>query len=416
MSSSSQPPEAPASSSTSYSTSTPQRFAYASLSYEGKGIRLLRLHFQPEENGQLSCTLQDYDLTSKPEYKALSYTWGDALPVENIFINGRKFAIRNNLYQFLRVKSGEEGFCNTGLLWIDQLCIDQTNHKERSHQVGQMADIFESATEVIVWLGLPFPGSDLVIDSFEAPPGIWFLGLEINDVAPWRHFLALEYWNRLWVCQELLLASAISVQLGLRSWNWDCMASFAKCWKLMADSIEESQHFRFIGLFRWRDIGKGNGFTWEEALFVTAGCQCQELVDHVYGVLSIIKPELRIDVDYTTPKLSTWALVCRKESESMIKGRMFHYEEAKRLVSLMYLLWRRLELPFVAGEFPMYAKYLKGELTRKWVRTKAPWWYVGRRHWNKFMIQYCTAYFVWDIQRERPKMFPKHTSIVVPLD
>ncbi|KAK8005975.1 hypothetical protein PG991_012272, partial [Apiospora marii] len=37
--------------------------------------------------------------------------------------------------------------------WIDALCIDQANDREKGHQVGQMKDVYEKAERVIIWLG-----------------------------------------------------------------------------------------------------------------------------------------------------------------------------------------------------------------------------------------------------------------------
>lgn len=43
--------------------------------------------------------------------------------------------------------------CLTGYLWIDQICIDQDDMNERSHQVKLMGQIYTSCTRVLVWLG-----------------------------------------------------------------------------------------------------------------------------------------------------------------------------------------------------------------------------------------------------------------------
>ncbi|ENH72736.1 Heterokaryon incompatibility protein 6, OR allele [Fusarium oxysporum f. sp. cubense race 1] len=39
------------------------------------------------------------------------------------------------------------------MLWVDALCIDQTNIKERGHQVNRMGEIYKKADKVVVWLG-----------------------------------------------------------------------------------------------------------------------------------------------------------------------------------------------------------------------------------------------------------------------
>ena len=42
-------------------------------------------------------------------------------------------------------------------IWIDAICINQSdkqsNMEEKNHQVGMMGEIYQSATEVLVWLG-----------------------------------------------------------------------------------------------------------------------------------------------------------------------------------------------------------------------------------------------------------------------
>jgi len=39
------------------------------------------------------------------------------------------------------------------VFWIDALCIDQNNTKEKNHQVKQMGKIYANAYRVVSWLG-----------------------------------------------------------------------------------------------------------------------------------------------------------------------------------------------------------------------------------------------------------------------
>jgi hypothetical protein len=41
----------------------------------------------------------------------------------------------------------------TDLLWVDTICIEQQNARERAQQVSMMGWIYGAAEEVIVWLG-----------------------------------------------------------------------------------------------------------------------------------------------------------------------------------------------------------------------------------------------------------------------
>lgn len=76
-------------------------------------------------------------------------------------INDCTFFVTENLYS---------GFWNLGkvhvdkVLWIDAICIDQDNQKERGHQLGQMQNIYENAEEVIVWFGDRKNLTDMAMD------------------------------------------------------------------------------------------------------------------------------------------------------------------------------------------------------------------------------------------------------------
>ncbi|KAK7184861.1 eukaryotic translation initiation factor [Paraphaeosphaeria sporulosa] len=38
------------------------------------------------------------------------------------------------------------------LLWVDQICINQSNDQEKTHQVRMMPEIYAKADKAIVWL------------------------------------------------------------------------------------------------------------------------------------------------------------------------------------------------------------------------------------------------------------------------
>lgn len=98
----------------------------------------------------------------------LSYVWnfrpmaviGD-YENRSLLLNGRKFEVRENLFEFLHMarssglKDGTDEYqidLRTPL-WIDAICIDQSNLSERALQVAQMGDIYSYASHVHIWLG-----------------------------------------------------------------------------------------------------------------------------------------------------------------------------------------------------------------------------------------------------------------------
>lgn len=101
---------------------------------------------------EIHCNTSAHSLESPPEYEALSYVWGDPeKPKPVIHLNGiTNFPITANLFRALRQLRYED---RPRRMWIDQLCINQTDHEERRSQVRQMSFIFERAQRVCLWLG-----------------------------------------------------------------------------------------------------------------------------------------------------------------------------------------------------------------------------------------------------------------------
>lgn len=112
-------------------------------------IRLVRL-LKDQRQDKIHCQLFHAPLANNPIYKALSYAWGSPRATRPILVNGYQHSVTVNLELALRRLQQFDGDL---ILWIDALCINQSNNPERTKQVTLMHDIFSSAEEVIVYLG-----------------------------------------------------------------------------------------------------------------------------------------------------------------------------------------------------------------------------------------------------------------------
>lgn len=140
-------------------------------------IRLLRI-VKGDTSHAGTFELCEFPRLRAPSYTALSYEWGDGWgrrtrvvevaedPSERgskrlalldvsrtcILIDGSAFLARPNL-----------GLCldhirqhlKTEYLWIDAICINQTDDQEKNIQVREMGTTYHQAEMVIAWLGLP---------------------------------------------------------------------------------------------------------------------------------------------------------------------------------------------------------------------------------------------------------------------
>lgn len=170
-------------------------FIYTSLDTAQPCIRLVRLI---AGHGPIQCQIFDSylpaatsnaHLTTAIPYEALSYTWGGTEKTETIMANGMLLGVTNNLYLALSYLRREE---TDRILWIDAICIDQDNAKERTHQVQQMARIYESADVVILWLGQATYATNVALDSLRQ------LENESKRVACRRWRKADARWRMLW--------------------------------------------------------------------------------------------------------------------------------------------------------------------------------------------------------------------------
>lgn len=133
-------------------------FSYSPIDLSRDAIRLVRL-YKGSFHQEFRCELVETFLSELDgvPYEALSYTWGGNSLEENgaeILLNGQEVSITENLRDALRCLRLQD--CDR-MLWVDALCIDQANNKEKGHQVGQMRLVYEKAEQVLVWLG---PSSD----------------------------------------------------------------------------------------------------------------------------------------------------------------------------------------------------------------------------------------------------------------
>lgn len=112
-----------------------------------------------------------------PHYEALSYAWGSDQKPHHLIVDGghgcTRLPITDSLMTALRhLRRPDE----SRKLWIDAVCINQSDHVELGSQVRRMGLIYKLAYRVVVWLG---PQSD---DSAHALATLSYLGAQVEVV------------------------------------------------------------------------------------------------------------------------------------------------------------------------------------------------------------------------------------------
>ncbi|KAK3986131.1 heterokaryon incompatibility protein-domain-containing protein, partial [Cladorrhinum sp. PSN332] len=121
-------------------------------------IRLLVLSGSLCEDGSPEYVFKYAKLCDEPIFEALSYVWGDPTPVKLVLVDGVSTKVPRNLGIILPYLTSRLFSCP---IWIDALCINQEDHREKGEQIALMGRIFSQAQHVLSWLGeRPGPEED----------------------------------------------------------------------------------------------------------------------------------------------------------------------------------------------------------------------------------------------------------------
>jgi Heterokaryon incompatibility protein (HET) len=221
-----------------------ETFMYKPLDVATNEIRLLCI--ECDSNSELlQASLVNSPLDDPQPYMALSYAWKetalfsdtDLLESPHIKLNGQKFQVGHNLMSALEYLRR----LPLVMLWIDAICIDQSNIKERGEQVLRMESIYSKAQSVLVWLGREAQNSDEAVhlietiaelnDRADAPAWIPKTLTDKTHSRAWlavHHLLQRSWWTRVWVVQETALTTSIEMMVGEKRLSWKCMEKFVR--------------------------------------------------------------------------------------------------------------------------------------------------------------------------------------------
>lgn len=212
-------------------------------------------------------------------YRALSYVWGNATEQRWILVNGKPFHVHPNLYEALH---GVRNPTEVLPLWVDALCIEQNNEKEKNHQVGMMGQIYYNAKEVLVWLGPAADDSDLLFDRLSAGKfsGSSYSKEQFPADQALKQMLERDYWQRAWTIQEFALAKEVVLYCGSKSMKAATFIVWAML-RNMDTPFEKSRIWVFTG---HRNKAESGQFHHLEQLLLNIGKpECSDIRDRIFA-------------------------------------------------------------------------------------------------------------------------------------
>lgn len=276
------------------------------------------------------CKLETVPLDASLDFDAVSYCWGNLDQLESIICEGRLLLVSADLHDMLCHLY--EPRCRR--IWIDAICINQSDDKEKVSQVRIMDQIFKTALNVLLWLGSSVNDSDLVFDHasavveecasisaqfvdekqlrlFNLPDATDSLWHAIGDL------LGRRWFTRLWVIQEVVLASNVIVVCGRKRITWDLLRQLASeisrlglCATARGNRVPNPHRSDGFGAIESIDILRKHYQDRTTPLnpyifFTTVGLgrekDVTEPVDRIYGLLGLAVDNIResIKIDYS---------------------------------------------------------------------------------------------------------------------
>lgn len=271
-------------------------------------IRLICLTAVASYNDPLHVTLEVYGLEDCPEYETVSYTWagedGDGTFSRPIYIGPSWDMLlqTKNCWEMLRFMRPRRGM---RMLWVDAICINQANIKERNTQVANMSSIYSAGSRVVVYLG-----PDIAVPLNGRHARRWRLHeLESGAVTPnflqeppspppphtLQDLLRRRYFSRIWVIQELLLSQRVVMRVGDVDF-WADPAMMTHFAASLPDWIWDKTRAPWL-----QHIAQGgskiNGL--RDAIRISALSQATDPRDRIFGLLGILsqipEPSTRLD-------------------------------------------------------------------------------------------------------------------------
>lgn len=267
---------------------------------------------------ELNTWLLQRGSSTLPSYHAVSYVWGTQSSPQTVCVRDKgqlkTLRITQNLASALRhIRKSTQAL----VLWVDAICINQEDTDERSSQVAAMGDIYSLADNVVVWLGEGSEDSSLGIRSIEAlsvmvertdgTSGLrWkdgFSDSARNSVVQnsraaisLYNLFSREWFERLWVRQEVFFARSTTLVCGDNSMPW---SQLELAWDVLfahqaIDTIEKAANVN-PGTF-WRRLQVATVLVRRQRVkfaHLRKFCghvKCTDPRDRIFGLLGLLAP------------------------------------------------------------------------------------------------------------------------------
>ena len=276
-------------------------FSYPPLAHGSQQGNIRLLHLEPRDD-RLTVNLVSVSLEDEPDYEALSYTWGDATTRKEIRCGDQSVTVSENLYDALRHLR-----CTNRVrtLWVDAICINQVDIAEKSAQICMMADIFEKAQAVLVWIGKEDNETEQAFlearrlaaaqraakrelasqkisynpDDHQSP----FSGIAKGFLSIFRR----DWFKRIWVIQEVSVGRKVDVVCGPFIIDWEDLMAVLFAAAVPGTIVDGWRKASYAIFEQRKDFDKSNRSPLSLLLVRHQDCLATKAEDKIYALLGL---------------------------------------------------------------------------------------------------------------------------------
>lgn len=262
-------------------------------------------------------------------FEALSYVWGHQEPLYDLLCNDVKTGVLRigpNLHNaLLHLRFLPSMNIHPRLLWIDRICINQDDAKERASQVLLMGSIYRGCRQTLVWLGREDPNTKEAFEcaryihennlgSRETPwetlaqfrsPAVSFASL--SDSLIYLAKLTRRPWfERAWTFQEVVLPSTVSLVCGNTSMPMEYLETCIEPAVSQASALFSGEAHLIFATRKVKDTfsedsGRLPADDLERLLAFRRGVKMSDPRDFIFSLLGLFSPSVSLSLspDYS---------------------------------------------------------------------------------------------------------------------
>ena len=244
---------------------------------------------------KLEVESHNFSLNELPPYVAISHRWGQESASKTMSCNGHLLMVKPSLVECILDVSI---FTQIEWFWLDAICINQNDEKEKATQVSMLWKLFGDAESVMVYLGEADGYTKIAAAAFRQCAELRLTQIPDAKLHAITTIWQKPWFSRLWTMQEAILALNILFICGTYTISFDHL----KYVHQLNAAHYVSSVDAIISLRNWRqNNGEADARYCTRILYLMVDQTCYLPVDRVFAVLGLFPREImsKVEINYS---------------------------------------------------------------------------------------------------------------------